>query len=180
MKSPMAYLKKSKVKEELKGDDDSPAIAKQNMRKNTYQDEHTMPLDELAKKLETNFDTGLTKTKAEARLDIDGLNALTPPKQTPKWLKFLKTMFSGFAALLWAAAALCFIAVGVKYAQSGELDQDNIYVGGALVVVVVLTGLFTYYQENKSSKIMESFEKMIPPKAQVEPTLWCPLSPTRC
>jgi len=167
MKSPLAYLKKSKDKEVLKGDDVSPAIAKQNMEKYTYQDEHTMPLEDLAKKLETNFDTGLTKTQAEARLQIDGPNSLTPPKQTPKWLKFLKTMFSGFAALLWAAAALCFIAVGVKYAQIGELDMDNIYVGGALVVVVVLTGLFTYYQENKSSKIMESFEKMIPPKAQV-------------
>ena len=31
-------------------------------------------------------------------------------------------------------------------------------------------GLFTYYQENKSSKIMESFAKMTPPVAQVETT----------
>ena len=36
--------------------------------------------------------------------------------------------------------------------------------------VVVVTGLFTYYQENKSSKIMESFAKMTPPLAQVEIT----------
>ena len=33
-----------------------------------------------------------------------------------------------------------------------------------------MTGLFTYYQENKSSKIMESFAKMPPPVAQVEIT----------
>ena len=36
------------------------------------------------------------------------------------------------------------------------------------MVVVVVTGLFTYYQENKSSNIMESFAKMTPPKAQVK------------
>ena len=36
------------------------------------------------------------------------------------------------------------------------------------MVVVVVTGLFTYYQENKSSKIMESFAKMTPPLAQVK------------
>ena len=37
-----------------------------------------------------------------------------------------------------------------------------------MVVVVVVTGLFTYYQENKSSKIMESFAKMTLPLAQVK------------
>ena len=45
---------------------------------------------------------------------------------------------------------------------------DNLYIGVALVVVVVVTGLFTFYQENKSSKIMESFAKMTPPLAMVE------------
>ena len=32
--------------------------------------------------------------------------------------------------------------------------------------MVIVSGLFTYYQKNKSSKIMESFAKMIPPKAR--------------
>ena len=32
----------------------------------------------------------------------------------------------------------------------------------------MVTGLFTYYQENKSSKIMESFAKMTPPLAMVK------------
>ena len=33
---------------------------------------------------------------------------------------------------------------------------------------MVVTGLFTYYQENKSSKIIESFAKMTPALAQVK------------
>ena len=45
---------------------------------------------------------------------------------------------------------------------------DNLYIGIALVVVVVVTGLFTYYQENKSSNIMESFAKMTPPEGPGE------------
>ena len=59
---------------------------------------------------------------------------------------------------------------------------DHVYIGGALVIVVVITGLFTYYQvfkhilsmyvktifkENKSSKIMESFGKMLPTMTMV-------------
>ena len=47
---------------------------------------------------------------------------------------------------------------------------DNLDNGIALVVVVVVTVLFTYYQENRSRKIMASFAKMTPPLAQVETT----------
>merc|ERR1719186_1026069 len=46
-------------------------------------------------------------------------------------------------------------------------SSDNLYMGGALTFLVLVSGIFTFYQENKSSKIMESFAKMIPPKATV-------------
>ena len=36
------------------------------------------------------------------------------------------------------------------------------YLGVVLTVVVVVTGLFSYYQDSKSSKIMESFKSMVP------------------
>ena len=48
-----------------------------------------------------------------------------------------------------------------------RVSPDNLYVGVALTLVVIVSGLFTYYQENKSSKIRESFAKMIPPNARV-------------
>jgi sodium/potassium-transporting ATPase subunit alpha len=36
------------------------------------------------------------------------------------------------------------------------------YLGIVLVFVVAITGLFSYYQERASSKVMESFKKLIP------------------
>ncbi|VDP79187.1 unnamed protein product [Schistosoma mattheei] len=45
--------------------------------------------------------------------------------------------------------------------------KDNLYLGIVLSVVVVVTGCFSYYQESKSSRIMESFKKMIPQTALV-------------
>ena len=39
--------------------------------------------------------------------------------------------------------------------------------GGALTFVALVSGIFTFYQDNKSRKIMDSFAKMIPPKAKV-------------
>ena len=70
------------------------------------------------------------------------------------------------ASLGCLGAILCFIAYGID-SSKGDPSPDNLYVGGALTFVVVVSGLFTFYQENKSSKIMESFAKMIPPKARV-------------
>ena len=43
-----------------------------------------------------------------------------------------------------------------------EPPDDNLYPGIVLTVVVIVTGVFSYYQESKSSKIMESFKNMVP------------------
>ncbi len=38
----------------------------------------------------------------------------------------------------------------------------QLYLGIVLTAVVVVTGCFSYYQEAKSSRIMESFKSMVP------------------
>ena len=38
----------------------------------------------------------------------------------------------------------------------------QLYLGIVLTAVVVVTGCFSYYQEAKSSRIMESFKNLIP------------------
>lgn len=38
----------------------------------------------------------------------------------------------------------------------------QLYLGIVLAVVVIVTGCFSYYQEARSSQIMESFKKMVP------------------
>ena len=76
---------------------------------------------------------------------------------------FSKNLFGGFAMLLWAGALLCFFAYTVLLlTEEDEADKDNLYMGIALTVVVVVSGVFSYYQEAKSSQIMESFKNMIP------------------
>ena len=43
-----------------------------------------------------------------------------------------------------------------------EPPDDNLYLGVVLTAVVVVTGVFSYYQESKSARIMESFKNMVP------------------
>lgn len=38
----------------------------------------------------------------------------------------------------------------------------QLYLGIVLLIVVLVTGLFSYYQEAASSKVMESFKKLVP------------------
>ena len=64
--------------------------------------------------------------------------------------------------MLWFGAILCFIAYGIQAGAYEEPPDDNLYLGVVLTVVVVVTGVFSYYQESKSSKIMESFKNLVP------------------
>lgn len=130
-------------------------------------DEHSVPIEDLLARLNTKVETGLTQEQARIQLEKDGPNALSPPEVTPEWVKFLKTMFTGFSLLLWIGAILCFFAFIIQFGAYDDPPKDNLYLGIVLTCVVVITGFFSYYQESKSSKIMESFKKMIPPQALV-------------
>merc|ERR1711931_520441 len=130
-------------------------------------DVHKITADELLKRFGTNLENGLTAAQAKAGLEKHGPNALTPPPTTPEWIKFCKNMFSGFAMLLWIGAILCFIAYSIQASAFEEPPDDNLYLGIVLSAVVTVTGVFSYYQEAKSAKIMESFKNLVPQYALV-------------
>uniref|UniRef100_A0A915C2G8 Sodium/potassium-transporting ATPase subunit alpha n=2 Tax=Parascaris univalens TaxID=6257 RepID=A0A915C2G8_PARUN len=137
------------------------------LKQEVRMDEHTIPLEELVKRYDTNLETGLSSTKASQVLARDGPNALSPPKTTPEWVKFCKNLFGGFALLLWVGAFLCYVAYSVDFFTMEYPSKDNLYLGIVLMTVVVITGCFQYYQESKSSKIMDSFKNMVPTYALV-------------
>merc|ERR1712212_526548 len=132
------------------------------LKKELELDVHKVSLDELVKRFQTNIENGLTPDQAKAKLEEYGPNALTPPPTTPEWVKFCKNMFSGFAMLLWVGAILCFVAYSIQASAFEEPPDDNLYLGIVLTAVVTVTGVFSYYQESKSDKIMESFKNMVP------------------
>ncbi len=130
--------------------------------------EHMMELPEVCNKFSTDPQNGLSEGQISSIRDKYGYNELTPPEKTPAWIKFLKILFEGFSLLLWVGAIMCFIAYGIdKSANGDEASADNFYLGAVLVAVVVVTAVFTFYQEAKSEAIMESFQKMVPQDANV-------------
>lgn len=137
------------------------------LKKEVEFDEHKISLDDLVLRLGSDINYGLTESRAAEILKRDGPNALSPPKTTPEWVKFCKNLFGGFAMLLWTGAFLCFLAYGITEATYDDAPKDNLWLGVALAVVVILTGVFSYFQEAKSSRIMDSFKNMVPQQAVV-------------
>jgi len=133
-----------------------------NLKQELELDVHKVSVDELCKRYNTDLNKGLTTAAAKEGQAKYGPNALTPPPTTPEWVKFCKNLFSGFAMLLWIGAILCFIAYGIQASAFEEPPDDNLYLGIVLTAVVVVTGVFSYYQESKSAKIMDSFKNMVP------------------
>merc|ERR1712179_179878 len=130
-------------------------------------DVHKVTVDELCKRFNTHPKNGMTLAQVEKSRALYGPNALTPPPTTPEWIKFCQCLFSGFAMLLWFGAILCFVAFGIQASAYEEPPDDNLYLGIVLTAVVTVTGIFPYYQESKSAKIMEGFKSLVPQKALV-------------
>ena len=134
----------------------------ENLKKELELDVHSVSLQEILKRFGSDPENGLTSRQARENFLKHGPNALTPPPTTPEWVKFCTNLFGGFSLLLWVGAILCFIAYSIQATIFEEPPDDNLYLGVVLTVVVIVTGIFSYYQESKSSKIMESFKNLVP------------------
>uniref|UniRef100_A0A8B9LS43 Sodium/potassium-transporting ATPase subunit alpha n=1 Tax=Astyanax mexicanus TaxID=7994 RepID=A0A8B9LS43_ASTMX len=149
------------------------ATSEQGGKKKNKNKKKDKDMDELKKEVDLvsmlpfMLSGGLSSSRAQEILARDGPNALTPPPTTPEWVKFCKQMFGGFSMLLWTGAVLCFLAYGIQAAMEDEPANDNLYLGVVLSAVVIITGCFSYYQEAKSSKIMDSFKNLVPQQALV-------------
>jgi len=137
------------------------------LKKELELDEHKVSFEELFARRKTSAERGLSTAQVKEYLEKEGYNELTPPKTTPEWIKFCKQLFGGFSTLLWIGAILCFIAYAIEASNNANAMKDNLYLGIVLASVVIITGIFSYFQERKASNIMDSFKNMVPDKALV-------------
>ncbi len=119
-------------------------------------DEHTVPFETLSRLLDSS-QSGLSSREAEHRLSEFGPNELRVKKETSELVKFLHQFTNFFVLLLLVGSALAFVA------ERLDPGQGNLYIGVALLAVVLLNAIFTYLQEHQSEQIMKSFRSMLPP-----------------
>ncbi|KAG9464123.1 hypothetical protein GDO78_020458 [Eleutherodactylus coqui] len=139
----------------------------ENLKKELEISDHKLNSEELEKRYSVNIKEGLSTIAAQELLTQDGPKQLSPPKGTPEIVKFVMLMAGGFPIVFWISAALCFLAYGLQVAQDPTVAKDNLWLAIILIAVVVMTALFAYYQEAKSTNIMAGFKNMVPQQALV-------------
>ncbi|HEY8476078.1 MAG TPA: HAD-IC family P-type ATPase, partial [Chloroflexota bacterium] len=114
---------------------------------------HTLPQEEVYRRLGTS-PQGLSEAEAAARLARYGPNVLPEEKRTPLVVRFLAQFVHLFAALLWVAAGLAFV---------GGLPE----LGWAIIVVIAVNAVFSFWQEYKAERAIEALRDLLPPRATV-------------
>lgn len=127
------------------------------MRKDIDHVAHTWDEEKVYSYYGITLESGLSSQQVEQQRATHGYNRLTPPVSKPEWLKYLEQFTNFFALLLIAGGVLCFISFAIN-----QDDRTNVYLGSVLILVVLITGTFTYFQEAKSERIMEGFKNMVP------------------
>ena len=97
---------------------------------------------------------GLSQEEVTSRLEQYGPNDIVETRKTPLVLRFLANFYHTFALLLWAAGALAFVA------SMPEL-------GWAIIAVIVINALFSFWQEFQAEKAVEALKKILPARARV-------------
>ncbi len=109
--------------------------------------------EEICQELST-CDTGLTETEAKERLKRYGHNELKKAKGKSLALRLLYNFTNLLAILMWAGSFLAFL---IHMAE----------VGWAIIAVIFINALFSYWQEFKAEKAIEALRNLIPSFARV-------------
>jgi sodium/potassium-transporting ATPase subunit alpha len=112
--------------------------------------------DQVAFELRTDLVNGLTGEEAGRRLRLHGPNLLKKARRTPWYAKLLRNFFSFFAVLLWIAAVLCFLPA---------VDMPQL--GAAVLIVIVVNGLFAFLQEYRTDRAVEMLQRLLSLKSKV-------------
>ena len=111
-------------------------------------------INEKALEMERNYmNNGLSQEEVELRKKTYGPNSLPEKKKTPGIVLFIEEITSTFSILLWIASALSFLAYGLN-----QNEKSNLYLAIVVIVIILLSGFFSYIQNQKSGEIMDSFK----------------------
>jgi magnesium-transporting ATPase (P-type) len=123
---------------------------------------HAVDVDSVASLLGSSITRGLSTSAVAVALKEHGRNVLSPPRDWPLPAKFAFAMFSGFAPLLWVGVIVCFIAWNPLNGGTPSLALAVL-----LAVITITGGVFVFWQEFQTARVLAGFKNMIPDIAQV-------------
>ena len=104
---------------------------------------------------------GLSAAEVVRRFAEFGPNRVEKVAGVPLPLRFLKEFTHLFALILWVAAGLAFVA------ELADPGKGMATLGFAILGVILVNGLFSFWQEYRAERALAALEKLLPPKARV-------------
>lgn len=119
---------------------------------------HQLPIDDALASVRSS-PRGLAAADAATRLAEYGPNRVEAMAREPWALRLLREFTHLFSLILWVAAALAFVADWYDPAQGMAR------VGIALIAVILLSGLFSFWQEVRVERTLAAMQGLLPPQA---------------
>jgi sodium/potassium-transporting ATPase subunit alpha len=116
---------------------------------------HHLTVEEALASLHSRPD-GLTARESARRLSEFGPNRVEPVREGSLSGRFLKGFTHFFAVILWFAAALAF------YAEWSDPGKGMAALGWAVLAVIVINGLFSFWQEYRAEKALAALQNLLP------------------
>jgi sodium/potassium-transporting ATPase subunit alpha len=99
---------------------------------------------------------GLSRAEAARRLREYGPNRVEQAAREHPVVRLLREFTHFFALILWLAAALAFLA------EFNDPGQGMATLGGAILGVIFINGLFSFWQEYRAEKAIAALRKLLP------------------
>jgi len=104
---------------------------------------------------------GLSAAEVARRFAEFGPNRVEKVAGVPLPLRLLREFTHLFAVILWLAAGLAFVA------ELADPGNGMATLGFAILGVILVNGLFSFWQEYRAERALAALEKLLPPKARV-------------
>ena len=105
--------------------------------------------------------SGLEPAEAMRRLSEFGPNQIERIRKKHVFQKLAKEFIHFFALILWLAAGLAF------YAGYRDPDGGMLRMGWAIVLVILINGVFSFWQEARAERAIEALESLLPDRVKV-------------
>ena len=116
---------------------------------------HQLTVDQALASLESRA-SGLLGAEAQRRFAEFGPNRMEEIRGAPLILRFAGEFVHFFALILWVAAGLAF------YAEAHDTGQGMGTMGVAIVGVIIVNGLFSFFQEYRAERALQALRKLLP------------------
>jgi sodium/potassium-transporting ATPase subunit alpha len=119
-----------------------------------------LPVDAALSSLKSRV-SGLTADEAAHRQVEFGFNRVEAVVREPLWLTFGREFTHFFALILWIAAGLAF------FAESREPGQGMMQLAIAIVGVILINGVFSFWQTYRAEQALDALRNLLPQQVNV-------------